>query len=294
MFLTIFTPSFNRKHLLLRLYKSLCCQRFHDFEWLVVDDGSTDGTDMLISEFISEKKINISFISKENGGKHTAYNTALKYAQGDYFFTVDSDDWLPSNAIQQLKKIIDINQETIDSDKLAGIVALKSYKNGDVIGKPFSKANYSTSLSELENSGNRGERSMIFKTSTAKKFLFPVIAGEKFMPECVVYDRIDQSHLFFVVNENLTICEYQPEGLSSNPKRLMYNNPGGFFLYFLQRLNYSQNLKVAFKYAIQANCFKYLYKGLLSLELVHRHKLLFKMSRPLGWLATFHYRHLAK
>lgn len=104
MFLTIFTPTYNRKQLLQRLYSSLCAQDCNDFEWLVVDDGSTDGTDSVISNFITEGKISISFLRKENGGKHTAHNVALKYAQGDYFFTVDSDDWLLKNSVSKIKK----------------------------------------------------------------------------------------------------------------------------------------------------------------------------------------------
>lgn len=294
MFLTIFTPTYNRKHLLTRLYRSLCAQQCLDFEWLVVDDGSTDGSDSLISDFIAEEKITITSIWKENGGKHTAHNMALKYAQGEYFFTVDSDDWLPEDAVFKIKQIIDLNQGEIELSGIAGILALKSYSNGNTIGKVFSHDKLSSTLYELEHNGNKGERSIIFKTSVLKLFPFPVICGESFMTECVVYDQIDQKYKFFVTNDNLAICEYQPEGLSSNPKRLMYKNPGGFSIYFTQRFCYALNFREILKYGIQANCFKYLYRGHQSYIKVHKHKLLYFLSKPLGWLATIHYKSFAK
>lgn len=293
MFLTIFTPAYNRRHLLPRLYNSLCSQQFRDFEWLVVDDGSTDGTAELISQYITENKIRISHVGKENGGKHTAHNIALQHARGEYFFTVDSDDWLPADALDRLKRLIDCKKSILERDNLAGIIALKSYQDGDIIGRPFSKENFTTTLYDLEHSGNNGERSIIFKTAIIKPYPFPIISGERFMPESVIYDRIGQAHSFFISNENFTVCEYQPEGLSSNPRRLMYNNPGALAIYFIQRLNLSQSLKETIRYAIQAYCFTCLYKGGIPSVKVKRHRVLYQLLKPLGRLATLHYRRFA-
>lgn len=294
MFLTIFTPTYNRKHLLIRLYESLCSQQCQDFEWLVVDDGSTDGTDAFIADLVADGKISISFIRKENGGKHTAHNVALKYAKGEYFFTVDSDDWLPADSILKIKGIIATNASISNLSDIAGIIALKSYADGNIIGHPFNKDNFTTHLYELEHSDNKGDRTLIFKTEVIRQFPFPVIDGERFMTESVIYDQIDQRYSFYVSNENLTECEYQIDGLSSNPKRLMFNNPGGYAIYFTQKADYTKYFGKIIKYLLQANCFNYIYKGNVVLNQSHNHKLLNLLLKPLGWIASFHYKKFAR
>ena len=89
---TIFTPTFNRKELLGKLYSSLQNQTYRDFEWLIVDDGSTDGTEEGVKEFINEKKLDIKYFYTENGGKQRAYNFGVEKAEGELFICLDSDD----------------------------------------------------------------------------------------------------------------------------------------------------------------------------------------------------------
>ena len=104
MLLTIFTPTYNRAYSLERLYKSLVTQSLKDFEWLVVDDGSTDNTEELINKFVSDNKVKICYFKQENGGKHRAINRGAAMAQGDYFLIVDSDDYLTSDAVESIKR----------------------------------------------------------------------------------------------------------------------------------------------------------------------------------------------
>ena len=293
MILTVFTPTYNRLSTLHRLYKSLCEQNCKDFEWLVVDDGSTDGTEGFISEHIPSAPFSIRYIKQPNGGKHTAYNKALLYAKGDYLFTVDSDDWLPLDSISKIQSIINENRLSF-SVNVVGIIALKAYEDNRTIGKEFPTDNLVTSLQDLEKGGNRGERSVVLKISEAKSYPFPVINGEKFVTESVVYDQIALKFNFFVCNEILTICEYQPEGLSSNPKRLMYLNPGGYVWYFVQRAESETRIKNLFKYLILANAFEFIYKGTDRLPSMHRHKILYILTKPFGWLAAMYYRTFIK
>ncbi len=56
---TVFTPTYNRAHLLYRTYNSLRKQTYRDFEWLIVDDGSTDGTETLIKQWSQEAEFSI-------------------------------------------------------------------------------------------------------------------------------------------------------------------------------------------------------------------------------------------
>ena len=110
--ITVFTPTYNRAHLLPNLYQSLLQQKAENFEWLVVDDGSTDGTEELVNQWIEEAAFTIRYFKKENGGKHTAINKGVQLAEGDLFFIIDSDDVL---AEMLAKKIIDLinNKEAI-------------------------------------------------------------------------------------------------------------------------------------------------------------------------------------
>lgn len=112
---TVFTPTYNRAYILNNLYQSLCRQSYGDFEWLIVDDGSTDNTEGLIASWLDESKISLCYIKQPNGGKHRAINRGIQEANGNLFFIVDSDDYLADNAIERilffmslLKKIISL------------------------------------------------------------------------------------------------------------------------------------------------------------------------------------------
>lgn len=102
---TIFTPTYNRAYILPKLYQSLLRQSNKDFEWLVIDDGSTDNTETLVQKYINENKIPIRYYLQKNQGKHIAINKALNLANGEYIVTVDSDDYIVDNHIEICKKL---------------------------------------------------------------------------------------------------------------------------------------------------------------------------------------------
>lgn len=98
--LTVFTPTYNRAHTLGRTYESLLRQTDQDFEWLVIDDGSTDNTRRLVQGWIAEDKIPIRYIHKENGGLYTGYNTAYANIETELCVCIDSDDYMPDDAVE--------------------------------------------------------------------------------------------------------------------------------------------------------------------------------------------------
>ena len=102
--ITVFTPTYNRGYTLKKLYNSLKKQSDNDFEWLIIDDGSTDDTKSLVKDFIKENKVNIRYMYKKNEGKYKAINTAIDLAKGELFFIVDSDDWITEDSIETIKK----------------------------------------------------------------------------------------------------------------------------------------------------------------------------------------------
>ena len=129
--ITVFTPTYNRGYIIKQLYDSLILQSYKDFEWLVIDDGSTDDTEELFKSFIAEQKLNIHYLKIENGGKHRAINKGVILAQGKYFFIVDSDDYLHNNA---LERIYFYTKQIEDDKTFAGVCGLKIYPNGRKVG----------------------------------------------------------------------------------------------------------------------------------------------------------------
>src|SRR3954466_3782814 len=98
---TVFTPSYNRAHLLPRVYESLEKQTFRDFEWLVVDDGSKDNTAQVIKELAAKASFPVRYVAKPNGGKPTAVNRGAQEAQGRLITILDSDDWFKPEALER-------------------------------------------------------------------------------------------------------------------------------------------------------------------------------------------------
>lgn len=132
--LTIFTPAYNRAHTLPRTYESLCCQNCKDFIWLIVDDGSTDNTAELVQEWQErDNGFEIHYIYKENGGMHTAHNTAYANIHTELNICIDSDDMLAEGAVE---KILNKWEEVKDKG-YAGIVGVDADLDGNIIGKDF-------------------------------------------------------------------------------------------------------------------------------------------------------------
>ena len=140
--ITIFTPAYNRAHTIGRTYQSLCRQTCKDFEWLVVDDGSTDGTQQLVEGWIAENKIPIRYIYQENQGMHGAHNTAYRNIDTPLNTCIDSDDYMPDDAVE---KILRCWQQR-GSDHVAGIIGLDMTEDGQVIGTRFNDGMTTTTL----------------------------------------------------------------------------------------------------------------------------------------------------
>ena len=85
VYLTFFTPTYNRSKFLKRVYDNLLKQTDKRFCWIVVNDGSTDDTDEIMRHILNRNDIPICYISKNNGGKHSAFQYALKQCQTELF-----------------------------------------------------------------------------------------------------------------------------------------------------------------------------------------------------------------
>ena len=214
--ITIFTPSYNRKKELEKLYKSLLKQDIKDFEWLIVDDGSNDDTNEYIEKLKKENKIKINYIYKKNGGKQSAYNVGLKNTKSDIFLCIDSDDILKDNI---LKLIENDFKKVFKDDDIAGLMYIQSYINNknEIIGTKFPENNFVDTYYNIYNKYKVvGDKLIVLKTNIAKKYYFPIIEKEKFIPEALIFNRISLKYKFLCRNIIAAHKEYLADGYSNN------------------------------------------------------------------------------
>lgn len=243
--ITILTPTYNRARLLNRAYESLCRQSDIDFEWLIVDDGSSDDTGVVVDRWLSEKKINIRYIYQENSGKAAAFNNGVMNAAGEVCMCLDSDDYLADGAIANISREL----HNIENQSIAGIIARKRDTNGHDLGDKFpGNIRYIDTFSLSEEYECYGEWTLIYKTSVLRNFLFPNIENEKFITECVIYDSIAQSYNMLLLDKVIEICEYQTEGYTSNIISNMLKNPTGYKIYYAQRINMARHFRERLSY----------------------------------------------
>jgi glycosyltransferase involved in cell wall biosynthesis len=233
--ITVFTPAFNRAPTLPRLAESLDAQRFQDFEWLVVDDGSTDGSPALLDAWAAAGEHRLRFVRGPNGGKHRAINRGVSMAGGEWFFIVDSDDWLPADALETIAGAL---PEAAKRGDCGGLIGLRGDGPGRVIGTRLpSQPRYQTTIDLYFLRGVKGDKAVVYRTAVLKDFPFPEFQGEKFLTEAVVWNRIARSGLkMLVVDEIIYGCEYLDGGLSSRSLELRAANPAGNLLYYAEQL----------------------------------------------------------
>lgn len=228
MLLTIFTPSYNRAYCLGDVYHSLLRQTNHSFVWIIVDDGSTDDTWTLVSQWIEEDHIAIEYHYQKNAGKMVAHNRAAQLCKTGLFLCLDSDDQLTDTAVEDIISFWEKHHK--DRDDLLGIIAPKTIvnKDGSVVRNPEipNGIEYTTGRG-LYQSGYRGETAMVFRTEILWKYPFPVQEGEKFISEISAYDAMDEHYVMITYNHPLMICEYREDGYSNNLLKINVANPRG-------------------------------------------------------------------
>lgn len=243
--ITVFTPTYNRAYLLPRLYESLKSQTFKDLEWLIVDDGSTDDTRDLVDKWINKNLLDIRYYYQENGGKHRAINRGAPLAKGEWFFIVDSDDYLPDNSLEIASKWIDTIK---DDDSFAGVCGVKK----DITEKidcgfnfEFMDASplYGTEIS-------RTDKAEIFRTSILKGFPFPDFPGERFCAEGLIWNRIGLHYKLRYFNEVIYCFEYLEDGLSRNSLRHRRQSPTYASLVYKEQVKYKPSWKEKVRAAI--------------------------------------------
>jgi glycosyltransferase involved in cell wall biosynthesis len=229
MLITIFTPSYNRAHTLTRLYDSLKVQTYKDFEWLIVDDGSSDNTEELVRRFIEENPFfSIVFKKNEHGGKHRAVNRGLDEAKGELFFLLDSDDYLTPNALTTVTEWVD---RIPNRDECAGLCGMMSDETGNIIGTQLNQDYIYMTLLEMMGKGITGDHADILFTDVFRKYKYPELQGEWHIAPGVPFVRMAKDNyklLFF--NEVIYIAEYMQDGLTNMGEKKIIENFNGYTL----------------------------------------------------------------
>ena len=248
MEITLFTPTYNREWELKELYESLVNQTNYDFQWLIVDDGSTDGTCETVNAWIKEDRICIRYLYQKNQGKCAALKNGIRNCDTPWFFCVDSDDTLCCNAVQSMLE--DIHAECAHSG--IGFVYPQIMSRGD--GRWIPDAIHTINIMDLKNLYGVTETAILFKTKYLKKIEIPLFEGEKFLSEEVLYIQLVEYGAFVPRKTGFYCSEYRDNGLTRNLFDHWVRNPKGTVLLMRQRFEYSRKYRVTYRIWERVKC----------------------------------------
>lgn len=287
--ITVLTPAYNRERELERLFHSLENQDNSDFEWLIVDDGSSDRTESKVKEWMECSRISILYIKKQNGGKHTALNAGIHRIRSKWTFVVDSDDYLTEEAISTIVK----KDEKFDRPDICGFAFLRQSQNGsyltnklvpqDGLVESFCECRYGRKIV--------GDMAEVWKTECLKEYPFPEFFDEKFISEDVVWVAMAQKYKMVFFNKAIYISDYLEDGLTLNRRKHNMLSPRGCM--YRGEVHLDADLPV--KYKCRAMFYYSVYgffAGYRKKELLKRskHKVLFLMLWPVSRLVIYKWR----
>ena len=226
MTVTVLTPTFNRGGRLQSLWDSLQKQTVKEFEWLVVDDGSTDGTKNLITQLQEKSDFPIRYIYKNNGGKHTALNVGIQTICSELTFIVDSDDCVTDDAVESILKI---HKKYRSQNNICGYAFLRVFPDGKVNGKKFDVDEKIGSYIDVRVNGDDtgADKAEVFKTHCLKEFSFPEYPNEKFLGEDLVWVRMARKYEMVHINKAIYVGNYLEDGLTNNRRKHNIASPIG-------------------------------------------------------------------
>lgn len=246
--ITILTPTYNRGDKLGRIYDSLINQTNKNFEWLIVDDGSTDNTKEIVDKFISEKKLDIKYIYKKNGGKHTALNVGNKVAKGELIINLDSDDYFTNDAVELIEKYWDKYKS---NKKLCGITFMSKIDKPIYEQKPFEEC-VSNMIEFKYNKRNLCDMCEVLRKDLLLEYPYPEFEGERFLSEVIVTGNMAKKYDMVYVPIPIYIAEYLDDGLSKNWLKNVTRCPNG------ARANSQMFMDKAYKFDIRLkNCIEF-------------------------------------
>ena len=206
---TVFTPTYNRAATLPRVYESLRKQTYRNFEWLIIDDGSSDRTRALVDFWISRDVFPIRYIYQDHGHKKAAFNRAVQEARGALFLTLDSDDECMPDALERFCWHWDSIPSAI-RERYSAVTALWVYADGAVVGTPFPGSGYldSDSIEIHRRWKVKGDKWGFQRVDVLRACVFHEDL-DGFIPEGLVWAQIAEKYKTRYVNEALGICHQE-------------------------------------------------------------------------------------
>lgn len=242
--LCIFTPTYNRSYCLAELFNSLARQTMTCFNWLIVDDGSTDNTEELVSSFMEQAPFRITYIKQPNGGKQRAWNAAVGVCDSELFMCVDSDDVVPDNLVST---IVGRWSRVRGDNQIAGMIGLCGRDEKTALSGGMPSGVTRTTMWDLYyRYGHKGDTAQIYRTCILREFPFEVEPGEKFIAETFVFHQIDQKYNLLVIDEVLIIREYLEDGYTANVRKITRNNPVGYLKLKRMYIGYADSVSLRF------------------------------------------------
>lgn len=284
MMITVLTPTFNREGVLRSLWDSLQKQTVKDFEWLVVDDGSTDGTKNLITQLQEKSDFPIRYIYKSNGGKHTALNVGIQTICSELTFIVDSDDCVTDDAVESILKI---HKKYRSQNNICGYAFLRAFPDGKVNGKKFDVDEKIGSYIDVRVNGDDtgADKAEVFKTHCLKEFPFPEYPNEKFLGEDLVWVRMARKYEMVHINKAIYVGNYLEDGLTNNRRKHNIASPVGC----MHRAEEFMESDLKTRYRIKGGLQYIVYGRFAGVKVVNlirksRHKILSTVCIPGGLL----------
>jgi glycosyltransferase involved in cell wall biosynthesis len=255
--ITILTPTYNRAHTLARVFESLERQGRRDFEWLVVDDGSTDGTAALVAGFGARADFPVRYLAKENGGRHTALNLGFAEAAGEHLIVMDSDDWLADDALESFVRAWE-SIPAAEREGFAAVAGLCAAPSGALIGTEYPADPLDSDFVEIRAvHGVKGDKKEMFRTEVVRALPFPVFPGEKRVPFSHMLVRLSRRGRVRFFNRVVTVKEYRADGLTASVDRIRMRSPLGSRAGYLQWLAARTPVPAAFRLRHYANFVRY-------------------------------------
>lgn len=286
MLITVFTPAYNRGNLLLDLYQSLVAQSCHNFEWIVVDDGSTDHTIDVLQELSARQDhpFGMRYFHKSNGGKHTAINMGLREAKGELFFIVDSDDCLHPNALETLEKYYN---QIKDDNSFVGVGGLIAHRDGTAVSLGVQTIIDAMTVEMMYKYKTKGDFAEAYKTPMMRKCPFPEIHGERFCPEVLEWNRLTRNRKVRFFPETIYYRDYLKGGLTDNIIRIRMQSPVASMMTYkelaLRKIPFIYKLRNAINYWRFRYCYSPENSSVPSSDLP-KLKRWMNIVRPLGWM----------
>jgi glycosyltransferase involved in cell wall biosynthesis len=236
---TVFTPSYNRAHTLHRVYDSLCAQTLRDFEWIVIDDGSTDNTAELVADWTKRADFPIRYFKQKHAGKHIGHNLAVREARGRLFMVFDSDDACVPHALERIA----YHWNSIPTSERHAFFAVNGLccdQHGRLVGDRFPFSPFDSNLREKRYVHRvRGEKRGAVVTDVLRRFPFPEIKMTHFVPEGAIWLEISKNYKIRYVNEVFRIyfIDDDDTGATLTKTKMLDENAPGRLYYYVWLLN---------------------------------------------------------